>query len=98
MKTIQNVTTWYNGSSVTASIFNLYPVGGTLGISSTMYYGLLDSNQQTVASGNIIMSGSAYQDWGTDDDYAWEWAADELGLVITGDYIPPTPPQPLIEG
>jgi hypothetical protein len=32
------------------------------------------------------MDGQAYQDWGNNDDYAWEWGATTLNLTITGDY------------
>jgi hypothetical protein len=41
------------------------------------------------------MSGEAYLGWGNNDEYAWDWAAQELNLTITGDYVPPvtdTPP------
>jgi hypothetical protein len=95
MKTISPIQTWTNGKSVEATIFNLYPIGGVLGSSASFYYSLLDDSLAQVSQGNLTMSGEAYLGWGNNDEYAWEWAAQELNLTITGDYVPPvtdTPP------
>ena len=89
MKTIQAVQSWTNGESVEATIFNMYPIGGVLGSSASFYYALLDDSLVVVAQGNLTMEGQAYQDWGNDDEYAWEWAAGVLKLTITGDYVAP---------
>jgi hypothetical protein len=43
------------------------------------------------------MSGEAYAGWGSNDEYAWEFGAIELNLTITGDYMPPVPPEPTPE-
>ena len=92
MKTISPIQSWINGKSVTATIFNMYVIGGVLGSSSSFYYSLLDSDLINVAQGNLTMSGEAYAGWGNDDEYAWDWAAspEQLNLTITGDYVPPT--------
>jgi hypothetical protein len=94
MKTISPIQSWINGKSVTATIFNMYVIGGVLGSSASFYYSLLDENLASVAQGNLTMSGEAYLGWGNDDEYAWLWAAapDQLNLTITGDYVPPVPP------
>lgn len=95
MKTISPIQTWTNGKSVEATIFNLYPIGGVLGSSASFYYSLLDESLAQVSQGNLTMSGEAYLGWGNNDEYAWDWAAQELNLTITGDYVPPvtdTPP------
>ena len=92
MKQISPIQSWINGKSVTATIFNLYVIGGVLGVSASFYYSLLDSDLANVAQGNLTMSGEAYLGWGNDDNYAWEWAATTLGLTITGEYIPPPTP------
>jgi len=42
-----------------------------------------------LAEGKITMSGSDYQDWDDSNDAAYAFAATELNLVITGEYIPP---------
>jgi len=91
MKQISPIQSWINGKSVTATIFNMYVIGGVLGSSASFYYSLLDSNLAAVAQGNLIMSGDAYLGWGNDDEYAWNFAAspEELNLTITGDYVPP---------
>lgn len=93
MKTISPIQSWINGKSVTATIFNMYVIGGVLGSSASFYYSLLDENLANVAQGNLTMSGDAYLGWGNDDEYAWLWAAssDQLNLTITGDYVPPMP-------
>ena len=96
MKTITAIPSWVNGKSVEATIFNIYPIGGVLGSSASFYYSLLDESLAQVSQGNLTMSGEAYAGWGNDDEYAWEFAAIELNLTITGDYIPPVPPAPPI--
>ena len=97
MKTISPIQSWINGKSVTATIFNMYVIGGVLGSSASFYYSLLDSDLAMVAQGNLTMSGEAYAGWGNDDEYAWDWAAspEELNLTITGDYVPPVP-EPIV--
>jgi hypothetical protein len=98
MKTISPIQSWINGKSVTATIFNMYVIGGVLGLSASFYYSLLDSDLAVVAQGNLTMSGEAYAGWGNDDEYAWNFAAspEELNLTITGDYVPPVP-EPIVE-
>jgi hypothetical protein len=93
MKQISPIQSWINGKSVTATIFNMYVIGGVLGSSASFYYSLLDSDLANVAQGNLTMSGDAYAAWGNDDEYAWDWAAstDQLNLTIIGDYVPPMP-------
>jgi hypothetical protein len=89
MKTISPIQSWINGKSVTATIFNMYVIGGVLGSSASFYYSLLDSDLANVAQGNLTMSGEAYAAWGNDDEYAWDYIAAELNLTIIGDYVPP---------
>jgi len=97
MKQIEPIQSWINGKSVTATIFNMYVIGGVLGSSASFYYSLLDSDLANVAQGNLTMSGEAYLGWGNDDEYAWNWAAstDQLNLTIIGDYVPPMP-EPIV--
>jgi len=35
------------------------------------------------------MSGDAYVEWSNNDEYAWEWIAGQLNLVIVGDWVEP---------
>jgi hypothetical protein len=95
MKTIEAVSIWDNGQTVEATILNAYAVNVTLGTSATFYYQLLSQTTggnvgQQVAQGNLNMSGEAYQEW-DQDEFAWEWVAEQLNLTITGDYAPPVP-------
>jgi hypothetical protein len=97
MKQISPIQSWINGKSVTATIFNMYVIGGVLGSSASFYYSLLDSDLANVAQGNLTMSGADYLAWGNDDEYAWNWAAssNQLNLTIIGDYVPPVP-EPIV--
>ena len=89
MKNIQEIPTWIKGQAVTATIFNLRPIGGELFQSASFYYALLDSDLAVTADGNLTMSGEAYNEWGNDDEYAYNWGANMLNLVITGEYVKP---------
>jgi hypothetical protein len=98
MKTIQPVSVWDNGVVQEAVILNSYAVNVTLNTSATFWYGLFTKNADDtlgmqVAQGNLSMTGEAYAQWQT-DNYAWDWVAEQLNLTITGEYIPPVPPEP----
>lgn len=99
MKTIEPVSIWDNGTVQQAKILNAYAVNVTLNISATFYYQLFAENQDSsqgsqLAQGNLTMTGDAYTQWQT-DNYAWDWVAEQLNLTITGDYVPPVPPEPI---
>jgi hypothetical protein len=98
MKTISPVSIWDNGKNLQATLLNTYATNVTLGISAIFYYSLMSKNDNgtqgvELAQGNLIMTGETYIKWSV-DSYAWDWVAQELNLVITGDYVPPAPPQP----
>ena len=98
MKTIQPVSIWDNGVDLQAKILNAYAINVTLGTSATFYYALYAENQDEtqgiqLRDGNLTMTGEAYTQW-TVDSYAWDWVATQLNLTITGDYVPPVPPEP----
>ena len=92
MKQIESVTIWDNGKNQSAEILNAYAVNVTLGTSATFYYSLMSDNKQTLATGNLTMDGEAYLEWSSNDDYAWEFIAKELNLVIVGDWVEPIEP------
>jgi hypothetical protein len=101
MKTIEVVSIWDNGTVQEAKILNAYAVNVTLNTSATFYYSLMAQTAEgnvgsQLAQGNLTMSGEAYIDW-TVDNYAWDWIAEQLNLVITGEYVPPVPPEPTPE-
>ena len=91
MKTISPVQSWTNGQSVQATILNAYAINVALGTSATFYYSLLDDNLVMVAQGNLTMSGEDYQKWSV-DQYAWDWIAKEINVIIVGDYVAPVSP------
>jgi len=99
MKTIEPVSIWDNGSVNEAKILNAYAINVSLGNSASFWYGLYSEDinsqvQNQIAQGNLTMTGEAYAQW-TVDSYAWDWVAEQLNLTITGDYIPPVPPEPV---
>jgi hypothetical protein len=101
MKLIEPVSIWDNGQVKEAKILNAYAVNVTLGTSATFYYSLSAENaDQTigsqVAQGNLSMTGEDYKKWAV-DSYAWDWVAEQLNLTITGEYVPPVPPEPTPE-
>lgn len=94
MKTIVPVLIWDNGQNVPALYLMAFSSNVTLGVSANFNYSLLDENQIRIRGGSLLMQGEAYQQWSSDDEYAWDWIAQQLNLTITGDYIPPVPPEP----
>ena len=93
MKEITPIQVWQNGEVVEAKILNAYAVSVTLDQGASFYYGLLTESKQTVAQGNLIMNTETYDQWEL-DIFAWDWVAQQLNLTITGEYVPPVPPQP----
>jgi len=88
MKTIESISIWDNGQTQQATVLNAYAVNVSLGNSATFYYSLLSESMQQLAQGNLTMSGDDYSAWEV-DNYAWDWIAGQLNLVITGDYVVP---------
>ena len=93
MKEITPIQVWQNGKIVEAKILNAYAVSVTLDQSASFYYALLTETKQTVAQGNLSMDTETYDQWEL-DSFAWDWVAQQLNLTITGEYVPPVPPQP----
>ena len=103
MKTIEPVQVWYNGQEVEATILNAIVMNDNLLNSATFQYQLLQevvnpisggyASTIPVATNYLTMTGEAYDNWG-DNDYAYAWIAEQLNLVITGNYVPPTPVPP----
>ena len=93
MKTIESVSIWSNGEMKEANLLNAYAINVHLGNSATFYYQLSSQGDSgliglQVASGNLTMAGEEYTQWEA-DTFAWEWIAEKLNLVITGDYVAP---------
>jgi hypothetical protein len=77
----------------TATILNSYCINDNLSTSATFYYALLSDTQSQLSQGNLTMTGEDYDNWAT-NDYAYNWVATQIDVVITGDYVPPVPPEP----
>jgi hypothetical protein len=94
MKTIEPVVFPINLG--TATILNAYCINDNLSTSATFYYALLNDTQSQLQQGNLTMTGEIYDNWAT-NDYAYNWVATEIDVTITGDYVPPVPPEPTPE-
>ena len=90
MKNIEAISIWDKGQSKQAVILNTYAINVSLGNSATFWYGLLSADMELLAQGNLVMGGEDYQLWDA-DEFAWEFIASQLGLVISGDYVQPEP-------
>ena len=92
MKAIQPITIWKNGESQEANLLNAYIINDNLQSSCSFYYSLNASGEgteamplvigQTLADGNITMSGDDYLGWDGDNDYAFSYIAEKLNLTI----------------
>jgi len=85
MKQIQPIQIWVNGSSQTATVFNLIIINDNLLNSATFYWQLLDSAEIKLADGNLTIVEPQYDQWGTSSDVnqaAYEWAATQLNLTL----------------
>ncbi len=81
-KTISPVSTWYNGASVSGTQLYVNCIYDDLDSQANYFYQIRSSTGLPLAEGNLEMTGSDYTSR-TDNDYTWEWAADQLGLTLT---------------
>lgn len=104
MKTIQDVQIWDNGQVKVAKILDAHAVNVILNQNANFSYALYSikddgSKNIAIASGNVFMPTEEYLQW-DQDEFAWDFVASALNLVITGDYVAPQPVeeiQPIIE-
>ena len=98
MKNIQPVSIWKNGQNKTASILDAYIINDNLESSCTFYWMLKEAdvtpepteeNQnpspiqgQVLADGNTTMSGDDYDNWDGDNDFAFEYIAEQINVTI----------------
>jgi hypothetical protein len=100
MKTINPVTIWINGESKQATVLYSQVNSDNLVDNATFYYQLfeeVDINISPLVNGTVDMNGADYVSYNSATDanaYAWDWLSSKLNLTITGDYVPPAPPQP----
>lgn len=94
MKVIEPINMWNNGVSSQAVYFDLVCKGDNLSDTATFYYYLYDIDMVLLASvgGNqpaLTMTGAIYDGW-TDNEYAYDWAANLLNITIIRDYTTTT--------
>jgi hypothetical protein len=80
MRNIQPITIWKDGENKQADSLELFAANDNL-INSVVFYYALYSEGQNLISGNLILSGTEYDLW-QDNEYAWNWVATKLGLVL----------------
>jgi hypothetical protein len=91
MKTINPVPIWSNGSNKNATIFDLIIVNDNLENTAVFYYALKSDTLVNLSEGNLTIGGQEYQNWDSNpsaNEYAYNWAAQQLGITITGEYVP----------
>lgn len=104
-KTIQPISSWQNGEERQATVFVLTSNYDDLSTTANFSYQLSEILLQynalnALVTGGLTMSGQDYLDWDAAVDaneWAYTWAAAQLKLTITGDYVPPVPPEPTPE-
>jgi hypothetical protein len=92
MKKIEPVTIWKNGESQQANLLNAYIINDNLQSSCSFYYSLCASGEgteamplvigQTLADGNIAMTGQDYLDWDNSNEAAYVYIAEKLNLTL----------------
>lgn len=98
MKNIETIQIWSNGQSKQASVLDARIINDDLKSSCTFYYELkeptvvtppLEEGGQetsvigsTLAEGNVTLSGEDYINWDGSNDYAFNFIANELNLLI----------------
>jgi len=92
MKKIEPVNAWKNGEQLEASLLQASIVNDNLKSSCTFYYQLLTGGDgteampitygQSVAEGNISLSGEEYLEWNGSNDYAFTYIAEKLNLTL----------------
>jgi hypothetical protein len=101
MAQIQPVSVWKDGQVKTAEQLSLRSIGDDLESSAQFYYELKEADVttqdaegndvtsygQSLANGNLSMSGQSYSDWGAQagsdiNAWAYDWAAEQLNVVI----------------
>lgn len=100
MKTIQPVSSWQNGEEKQATVFSLTSSYDNLSTNANFQYQLSEvfinslgyGMLNPLINGGLAISGQDYLDWDAAVDaneWIYNWAAVQLKLTITGEYIPP---------
>ena len=92
MKSIEPIAIWKNGESFEANLLDAYIINDNLATSCSFYYSLNASGEgteayplvigQTLAEGNVTMSGDTYLAWDGDNNFAFSYIAEKLNLTL----------------
>lgn len=92
MKSIEPIQIWKNGESFEANLLNAYIINDNLATSCSFYYQLCSSGEgteamplvigQTLADGNVTMSGEDYLNWDNSNEQAYSYITEKLNLTI----------------
>ena len=104
-KTIEPISSWQNGEEKQATVFILTSSYDDLSTMANFQYQLSEvyislygyGMLNPLVNGELIISGQDYLDWDAAVDaneWIYTWAATQLKLVITGEYVPIVPPEP----
>jgi len=104
-KTIEPISSWQNGEEKQATVFTLTSSYDDLSTIANFQYQLSEVSinssgfgmLNTLVNGMLSISGQDYLDWdaATDaNEWIYNWSAVQLKLTITGEYVPPVPPEP----
>jgi hypothetical protein len=99
-KTIEPVSSWQNGEEKQATVFVLTSSYDNLSTNANFQYQLSEviissgyGMLNTLVNGGLNITGQDYLDWDAAVDaneWIYNWAAVQLKLTITGEYVPPT--------
>ena len=91
MREIQTIQIWKNGAQKTASILDAIIINDNMSTSCTFYWMLKESDNviedqtttgETLADGNVTMSGEDYEAWKGGNDYAFNFIATQINVTI----------------
>lgn len=95
MKKINPIQIWKNGQNKTASVLDARIINDNLSSSCTFYWQLKEEDSvidtedgeshiagQVLAEGNCTLDGDAYLSWDGDNDYAYEFVANQINVII----------------
>lgn len=96
MKKILDFIVWVNGKNEIAKYMALICNNDNLLNQAVFYwafYNEIDGKPgNKISDGNITMDGADYEGWET-NDYAWNWAAAQLGVTFDVADIEPAAPE-----
>ena len=86
MKNIQPIQIWKNGALKTASILDAIIINDNMSSSCTFYWMLKEEDQEeqageSLADGNVTISGEDYDNWDGSNDYAFNYIATKINVI-----------------